>query len=103
MIPEYIKDLANLQNCKFTFSTINGMQQNKRTKKSRHSFDLLFSIEDKFFLFYASSRHKNYKWGVLEVHQEDPSIFYAKLDALNVTDPCSHPDTIKCGHTGNVF
>ena len=47
-------------------------------------------------------RHNNYTWAVLEEQQEDPSVFYKDADLLNITDPCSHPDTIKCGQTGNT-
>ena len=47
------------------------------------------------------SRHARYEWAVLVVTVEDPSTFYEPTSNLTLVKPCSHPDAITCGITGN--
>ncbi|XP_046562884.1 uncharacterized protein LOC124271767 [Haliotis rubra] len=48
-------------------------------------------------------RHRNYTWAVVAGDQLDPSSHYMRETLMIVTDPCSMPDVIKCGHTVNEF
>ena len=52
---------------------------------------------------WPSLRHDLYQWGVLEVRPNDALTFYRNYTDLVITDSCSHPDIIKCGHTGKLF
>ncbi|XP_046561789.1 uncharacterized protein LOC124270793 [Haliotis rubra] len=47
--------------------------------------------------------HRNYTWAVVVADQLDPSSHYKRETLMTVTDPCSMPDVIKCGHTVNEF
>ena len=51
---------------------------------------------------WPSLRHKSYNWGVLKVDVNNADTFYKDFTELSVMDPCSHPETIKCGITGNT-
>jgi len=51
---------------------------------------------------WPSLRHKSYNWGVLKVDVNNADTFYTDFTELSVTDPCSRPETIKCGITGNT-
>jgi hypothetical protein len=51
---------------------------------------------------WPSLRHKSYNWGVLKVDVNNADTFYKDFTELSVTDPCSRPETIKCGITGNT-
>ncbi|XP_048243311.1 uncharacterized protein LOC124141844 isoform X1 [Haliotis rufescens] len=48
-------------------------------------------------------RHRNYTWAVVSGDQVDPSSHYKRESLMTVTDPCSMPDVIRCGHTVNEF
>ncbi|XP_046562881.1 uncharacterized protein LOC124271764 [Haliotis rubra] len=48
-------------------------------------------------------RHRNYTWAVVSGDQLDPSSHYKRETLMIVTDPCSMPGVIKCGHTVNEF
>jgi hypothetical protein len=47
-------------------------------------------------------RHKNYSWAVIDAENLDVTSYYKDDAKLQLTDPCSHPDAIKCGQTGNI-
>lgn len=47
-------------------------------------------------------RHKNYTWAVLDSENLYKTGYLKNKTMLNLVDPCSHPSTIKCGHTGTV-
>ncbi|XP_053401094.1 uncharacterized protein LOC123523194 isoform X2 [Mercenaria mercenaria] len=44
-------------------------------------------------------RHKAYTWAVLSVREEDATTFYEQATDVVLHDPCSHPDSVKCGTT----
>ncbi|OPL20517.1 hypothetical protein AM593_02201, partial [Mytilus galloprovincialis] len=44
-------------------------------------------------------RHKNYTWAVIDSENLDITSYYKDDDKLQLKDPCSHPDSIKCGFT----
>ncbi|XP_060580924.1 uncharacterized protein LOC132737608 [Ruditapes philippinarum] len=44
-------------------------------------------------------RYTKYYWAVLLVKVNDPTVFYKSTDTLDLKEPCSHPDAIKCGTT----
>ena len=46
-------------------------------------------------------RHKSYTWGVIQATVNNVDRFYKSFTDIIITDPCSHPDVITCGHTGN--
>lgn len=69
------------------------------TKKRMNYFSCLNNCTVVSFLNFDS--HKTFNWSVLEVQQDDTSIFYQNINHVNITDVCSHPDTIRCGTTGN--
>ncbi|XP_071088930.1 uncharacterized protein [Haliotis cracherodii] len=48
-------------------------------------------------------RHRNYTWAVVSGDQVDPSSHYKRESLMTVSDPCSMPDVIRCGHTVNEF
>jgi len=48
---------------------------------------------------WPSLRHKSYNWGVLIVDVNNVDTFYKDFTEVLITDPCSHPETIKCGNT----
>ena len=48
---------------------------------------------------WPSLRHKSYNWGVLKVDVNNADTFYKDFTEVLITDPCSHPETIKCGNT----
>ena len=48
-------------------------------------------------------RHKNYSWAVIDAENLDVASYYKDEAKLQLTDPCSHPDAIKCGQTGNIL
>lgn len=49
-------------------------------------------------------RHGHYKWAVLDASDIlDAAMFYVPGNKLNLFDPCSHPDSIKCGTTGSFI
>lgn len=45
-------------------------------------------------------RHHNYTWAVIDAENLDVESFYKDEDTLQLVDPCSYPNAIKCGHTG---
>jgi len=45
--------------------------------------------------------HRNYTWALIEIKTLDVTMYY-KDDVPLLTDPCSHPDVIRCGKTGNI-
>ncbi|KAL4221421.1 hypothetical protein ACF0H5_019679 [Mactra antiquata] len=48
-------------------------------------------------------RHKNYKWAVLTLTVDDPLMFYKSTSDISLSDPCSHPNAMKCGTTENGY
>ncbi|XP_076113983.1 uncharacterized protein LOC143082268 [Mytilus galloprovincialis] len=48
-------------------------------------------------------RHKNYTWAVIDAETLDVTSYYKDEDMLQLKDPCSHPDTIKCGVTNKEY
>lgn len=49
-------------------------------------------------------RHGNYQWAVLDAsHILDAASFYRPEYKLNLSEPCLHPNAIKCGTTGQSF
>ncbi|KAJ8299760.1 hypothetical protein KUTeg_023820 [Tegillarca granosa] len=49
-------------------------------------------------------RHGNYKWAVLDAsYILDAATFYRPENKLSLSDPCSHPNSIKCGTTEGEF
>jgi hypothetical protein len=47
-------------------------------------------------------RNGNYSWAVIDAENLDVTSYYKDESKLKLTDPCSHPDAIKCGHTGII-
>lgn len=50
-----------------------------------------------------SLRHKDFTWAVLEMRSLDVVTYYKDFNSIDLPDPCSHPDAVKCGHTGKTF
>ncbi|VDI18543.1 Hypothetical predicted protein, partial [Mytilus galloprovincialis] len=48
-------------------------------------------------------RHKNYTWAVIDAETLDVTSYYKDEDMLQLKDPCSHPNTIKCGVTNKEY
>lgn len=48
-------------------------------------------------------RHSSYQWAVVEVKTNNAFTFYEKYTDIVIKDPCSHPDMIQCGQTGNLI
>ncbi|XP_076113981.1 uncharacterized protein LOC143082265 [Mytilus galloprovincialis] len=48
-------------------------------------------------------RHKNYTWAVIDSENLDITSYYKDDDKLQLKDPCSHPDSIKCGFTDKEY
>jgi hypothetical protein len=48
-------------------------------------------------------RHRNYKYAILDAKSIDVTTYYRQVNQLELTDPCSHPDKIRCGETRNVY
>lgn len=45
-------------------------------------------------------RYKSYKVAVLNARSVDVTTYYLPTNTLSLSDPCSHPDAIKCTSTG---
>ena len=45
-------------------------------------------------------RYKSYKVAVLNAKSVDVTTYYLPTNKLSLSDPCSHPDAIKCTSTG---
>lgn len=45
--------------------------------------------------------HRNYTWALIEIKALDVTMYY-KDDVPLLTYPCSYPDVIRCGRTGNI-
>ncbi|CAC5375358.1 unnamed protein product [Mytilus coruscus] len=52
---------------------------------------------------WPSLRHKSYQWGVVQVKNIDAQTFYTEFTDIVISDPCSHPDSIQCGQTGDSY
>ncbi|XP_076085163.1 uncharacterized protein LOC143055975 isoform X1 [Mytilus galloprovincialis] len=50
-----------------------------------------------------SLRHKDFTWAVIEVKSLDALTFYKDFNSIHLSDPCSHPDVVTCGHTESVY
>ena len=50
---------------------------------------------------WPSLRHRSFQWGVILVQINEALTYYKDFTEVKITDPCSHPDRIKCGATGN--
>ncbi|XP_078322971.1 uncharacterized protein LOC111122905 [Crassostrea virginica] len=48
-------------------------------------------------------RYKSYKVAVLNAKSVDVTTYYLPTNKLSLSDPCSHPDAIKCTSTDNEF
>ncbi|CAC5390405.1 unnamed protein product [Mytilus coruscus] len=48
-------------------------------------------------------RHRNYTWAVCKIINSSSNIMHYKDDILQLTDPCSSPNAIKCGITGEGY
>lgn len=46
-----------------------------------------------------SLRHKDFIWAVIEVKALDTLIYYKDFNEIQLSEPCSHPDMVRCGHT----
>lgn len=46
-------------------------------------------------------RHSSFNWAVLDASNIlDASTYYLQENRLALSDPCSHPESVKCGTTG---
>ncbi|XP_076085244.1 uncharacterized protein LOC143056054 isoform X2 [Mytilus galloprovincialis] len=50
-----------------------------------------------------SLRHKDFTWAVIEIKTLDAVTYYNDFNSMHLSDPCSHPDVVTCGHTENAF
>ena len=48
-------------------------------------------------------RNHNYTWAVIDAENIDVTSYYKDDDTLQLANPCSHPNAIKCGNTGNMY
>ncbi|XP_021356985.1 uncharacterized protein LOC110452658 [Mizuhopecten yessoensis] len=48
-------------------------------------------------------RHRNYTYAVLRSLAVDVTSYYRPTSLLSLPDPCSHPDSLKCGHTDKEY
>ena len=48
-------------------------------------------------------RHRNYKYAIIDAKSVDVTTYYRQVNQLVLTDPCSHPDQIRCGTTRTFF
>ncbi|XP_071151404.1 uncharacterized protein, partial [Mytilus edulis] len=48
-------------------------------------------------------RHKNYTWAVIDSENLDVTSYYQDDAKLQLRDPCSHPDSVKCGFTEKEY
>ncbi|XP_076086914.1 uncharacterized protein LOC143057491 [Mytilus galloprovincialis] len=50
-----------------------------------------------------SLRHKNFTWAVIEINTLDALTYYKDFNTIHLSDPCSHPDVVTCGHTESAY
>jgi hypothetical protein len=49
------------------------------------------------------SVNRNYKYAIIDGKTVDVTTYYRQVNQLVLTDPCSHPDQIRCGTTRTFF
>ena len=51
---------------------------------------------------WPSLRHRAYVYAIINARTVDVTTYYEQINQLDLVDPCSHPDAIKCGSTGKI-
>ena len=51
---------------------------------------------------WPSLRHRAYVYAIINAKTVDVTTYYEQINQLDLVDPCSHPDAIKCGSTGKI-
>lgn len=46
-------------------------------------------------------RHGLYTWGLIQVKDNYADRYYKSFTDMSIKDPCSHPDVLSCGITGD--
>ncbi|XP_052082402.1 uncharacterized protein LOC127720030 [Mytilus californianus] len=50
-----------------------------------------------------SLQHKDFTWAVIEMKTLDALTYYKDFNSIRLSDPCSHPDVVTCGHTESAY